>query len=244
MSKRSDKRDTLFEQETHPGGFVFDARVADVFDDMINRSVPGYSTILAMIGVLAERYYQDGSTIYDLGCSLGGASCAMAARLRGRTHRIMAVDNSQAMIDKLSNQLGTEEKKCIELHCRDIRDVAVEDASLVVLNFTLQFIPLNDRAPLLDSIYHGLRPGGLLIISEKFEYPDAKLNDLFVDLYHGFKQAQGYSELEISHKRSALENVLIPESIESHRRRLQAAGFSTFDVWFQCFNFASMVAFK
>ena len=43
---------------------------------------------------------------------------------------------------------------------------------------------------------------------------------------------------------SALENVLIPETITVHRERLMDAGFSSVDVWFQCFNFMSMLAIK
>jgi len=54
----------------------------------------------------------------------------------------------------------------------------------------------------------------------------------------------GYSKLEISQKRAALENVLLPETLEAHRSRLDTIGFDAVDVWFQCFNFASMVAFK
>jgi tRNA (cmo5U34)-methyltransferase len=64
------------------------------------------------------------------------------------------------------------------------------------------------------------------------------------DLHHAFKRANGYSELEVSQKRTALENVLVPETLDTHRARLREAGFGAVDAWFQCFNFASLLAFR
>ena len=245
MNDSGNQKDTLFAQKIPPGDFVFDDKVAGVFEDMINRSIPGYSTIIAMIGVLAERYCQGGSRIYDLGCSLGGATFTMAERATGDC-LIVAVDNSRAMIDRCKARLpalglGLERIDC---RCEDILDTEISDASVVVLNFTLQFIAPGERAGLMKKIHSGMRPGGILIVSEKILFPDESLNALFVDLYHDFKESMGYSKLEISRKRTALENVLIPETIDTHRRRLSQTGFTSFDVWFQCFNFVSMVAFK
>jgi tRNA (cmo5U34)-methyltransferase len=242
--------DRVFATERLPTAFAFDDQVASVFEDMINRSVPGYSTIISMIGVLAERYCGAGSTIYDLGASLGGASFAVAQQLPHDDYRIIAIDNSEAMTSRLSaklaalGELGGKETSRIECRHEDLRDSKIEDASMVILNFTLQFIEPAARETLMRKIYDGMRPGGLLIISEKIQFPDPALNELFIDLYHRFKETQGYSKLEISQKRAALENVLIPETLAAHRERLNGAGFHSVDTWFQCFNFASMVAFK
>ena len=242
--------DRVFATERLPTAFAFDDQVASVFEDMINRSVPGYSTIISMIGVLAERYCGAGSTIYDLGASLGGASFAVAQQLPHDDYRIIAIDNSEAMTSRLSAKLaalgksGDKETSRIECRHEDLRDSKIEDASMVILNFTLQFIEPAAREALMRKIYDGMRPGGLLIISEKIQFPDPALNELFIDLYHRFKETQGYSKLEISQKRAALENVLIPETLAAHRERLNGAGFDSVDTWFQCFNFASMVAFK
>lgn len=126
----------------------------------------------------------------------------------------------------------------------DISATEISNASVIVLNFSLQFIPLAQRHQLLEKIFQGLNPGGILIISEKILFPDDSLNRLFSDLYHNFKESRGYSQLEISQKRAALENILIPETLNTHRSRLATIGFRSFDVWFQCFNFASMVAFR
>lgn len=239
------KQDKIYASTRPRQDFVFDASVADVFTDMINRSVPGYATIISMIGVLANRYCSPGSAIYDLGCSLGGATMSMAHHIERQDYKIIAVDNSAAMISRFEKSLDNSPKKPqIELLCADIADVEIRDASVVVLNFTLQFIAQERREQLMRRIYSGMKPGGILILSEKIKLADADLNALLIDMYHQFKQAQGYSELEISQKRSALENVLIPETIAQHKTRLLDAGFASVDSWFQCFNFASMIAFK
>lgn len=223
--------------------FAFDDAVAAVFPDMIQRSVPGYSTIIAMTGVLADRYATPGSRCYDLGCSLGASTFAMAQYLDGRDCRIVAVDNSQAMLSRLAERLPPLTIP-IDAVCSDIRSVEIIDASVVVLNFTLQFLPPVERDTLLSSIYAGMKTGGILVLSEKILFSDPHLQELNTDLHHAFKRSNGYSDLEISQKRTALENVLQPETIDTHERRLGHAGFSSIDVWFQCFNFASLVAIK
>ena len=242
------KKDTLFATDRAPTEFVFDEKVADVFEDMINRSVPGYSTIISMISVLAKQYCTSGSSVYDLGCSLGAATLAIRSQVSHSDYRLIAVDNSTAMVEKLAEQVlvhnnGVEDKT-IEIKCADLLDIEIERASVVVLNFTLQFIPPEKRNLLIENIYNGMNPGRILILSEKIRLPDENLEALFRDTYHTFKEKMGYSKLEISQKRAALENVLFSESINTHKERALAAGFKAADVWFQCFNFASLVAFK
>ena len=225
--------------------FSFDAQVADVFTDMIERSVPGYRSIITMIETLTEHYAQPGTNLYDLGCSLGGATFSMRRGVAAENCRIVAIDNSDAMVERCRKLVERDHHATpVDLICGDIRNVEITDASVVVLNFTLQFIPPEDRAGLLQKIWDGMRPGGVLILSEKVIFADEHLNGLLFDIHHDFKRAHGYSDLEISQKRSALENVLIPETIPAHRERLASAGFSSCDVWFQCFNFMSMLAVK
>lgn len=225
--------------------FAFDERVVQVFPDMIQRSVPGYATIIAMTGVLAERYAQPGSRCYDLGCSLGASTLAMRAHLGERDCRIVAVDNAPAMIERCRVAIDADPGHVpVELVQADICAVPIEDASVVVLNFTLQFVATDEREALLGRIGAAMRPGGVLVLSEKIRFEDAHLQALNTDLHHAFKRANGYSELEIAQKRSALENVLVPETIADHQQRLRRAGFGSVDVWFQCFNFASLVAIR
>jgi tRNA (cmo5U34)-methyltransferase len=226
-------------------GFRFDERVVDVFPDMIKRSVPGYSTIIHMIGQIAERYALSGTRLYDLGCSLGAATLSMRHRITAADTRIVAVDNSPDMVDRCREVLAADSGEVpVELVCADLQDVAVEQASVSVLNFTLQFIPLAEREALLQRIAHGTMPGGVLILSEKIAFEDAEHQTLMTELHHNFKRANGYSDLEIAQKRTALENVLIPETLKTHQQRLMRAGFRSVDCWFQCFNFASIIAFK
>ena len=244
MPNFDQSRDELFTQQRVAGDFVFDENVAAVFDDMINRSVPGYRTIISMIGVMASRYCQSGSRIYDLGCSLGAASFAMAEQVSCSDYSIQAIDNSEAMISRLEQRIQESSEYPIVSRCEDLAQIEIANASIVILNFTLQFVPQESRNALIEKIYAGLNPGGVLIISEKIVFPDPELNELFIDLYYNFKEQMGYSKLEISQKRTALENVLVPETLDQHRQRLNNAGFRALDVWFQCFNFASRVAFK
>jgi tRNA (cmo5U34)-methyltransferase len=222
--------------------FSFDDRVAAVFPDMIRRSVPGYPAIISMIGLLAEEHAQPHTRLYDLGCSLGAASAAMRARVKAEGCSLVAVDNARAMIERAGEAFDSQPGMPVELHCADIRDVPVMDASVVVLNFTLQFLPPQDRLALLTRIRAGMRPGGVLVLSEKIAGADADQDQLLTDLHHAFKRANGYSDLEISQKRAALDKVLIPETIATHQQRLAEAGFSRSDLWFQCFNFVSLVA--
>lgn len=239
---RSHDRDALYAGPGAPSGdFVFDDAVAAVFPDMIGRSVPGYGAVISTIRLLADRYAQPGSDLVDLGCSLGAATVALAAGAAGRGCRVMGIDSAPAMLQRAAASTAAEYPH-IEWRCADIRDVEIGDCSVVVLNFTLQFLPAADRLGLLQRIARALRPGGVLILSEKIRAADAEGDSLLTDLHHAFKQANGYSELEISRKRAALERVLVPEDLDTHRARLAAAGFARVDLWFQCFNFASLIA--
>lgn len=225
--------------------FQFDETVVQVFPDMIERSIPGYLSIISTIGLLAKRYAQAHSVCYDLGCSLGAATLSMRHQISASHCKINAIDNSKAMIQQFKKNLmldnGPVEVNAI---CADIRDIDISNASVVVLNFTLQFVPIADRADFLKKIYQGLLPGGILILSEKLRFEDSQQEALQTELHHAFKTSQGYSDLEISQKRSALEKVLLAETFFTHRQRLKTAGFSSTELWFQCFNFASMIALK
>jgi len=251
-SKGSSKfmsRDTIYQSKSSKvGDFTFDDQVAEVFPDMISRSVPGYASILAMIGELAVRYVVPHSRVYDLGCSLGAATAVVCDRVKVPC-KIVAIDNSAAMLAKMRENLvkakQSDGQDCeVELVEMSIQESEICDASFVILNLTLQFLPPAERAGVLRRIYEGLRPGGCLLLAEKLKFDDEQQQSLITELHHDFKRAHGYSELEIAQKRTAIENRLIPETLEQHIDRLKQVGFSTIVPWFQCFSFASMLAIK
>ncbi|MCT8566449.1 carboxy-S-adenosyl-L-methionine synthase CmoA [Glaesserella parasuis] len=239
-------KDTLFSAPIEKlGDFTFDESVAEVFPDMIQRSVPGYSNIITAIGMLASRCVTDQSNVYDLGCSRGAGILSIRRNVEKAGVRIIGVDNSEPMVERCRRHLEAYHSDIpVEILCDDIRHVEIKNASMVVLNFTLQFLPREDRLALLRKIYQGLNPNGVLVLSEKFTFEDNTINELLIDLHHTFKRANGYSELEVSQKRTALENVMRTDSIDTHKARLKEAGFSQVDLWFQCFNFGSMITIK
>lgn len=246
MKNIIDHKDALYAGNMdHVSGFVFDNKVAAVFQDMITRSVPGYQTIVAMTGLMAGRFAQPNSYCYDLGCSLCESSLSMSGKINATGCEIMAIDNSPAMLAKAKRKILMY-KPSIPIHliCEDIKDIRIINSSVAILNFTLQFIKIEHRAILIKKIFNGMRSGGVLILSEKIGFDDERLAKLHIEMHHSFKRTHGYSDLEISRKRTALENVLIPETIKAHIKRIKLAGFSSCDVWFQCFNFASIIALK
>lgn len=239
-------KDTLFSAPIEKlGDFTFDESVAEVFPDMIQRSVPGYSNIITAIGMLAERFVTANSNVYDLGCSRGAATLSARRHINQPNVKIIGVDNSQPMVERCRQHIAAYHSDIpVEILCNDIRHIEIKNASMVILNFTLQFLPPQDRVALLEKIHQGLNPNGVLVLSEKFRFEDEQNNDLLIDLHHQFKRANGYSELEVSQKRTALENVMRTDSIEIHKTRLKSIGFSHVELWFQCFNFGSMIAMK
>ena len=227
--------------------FVFDHNVARVFPDMIKRSIPGYPTIIENIGLMAAHYASPDSLIYDLGCSLGAATQSIRRHLRKEGCRIIAVDNAEAMVQRCTEYLSAQDAMMEELTPAtvmqgDILELELQPCSVVVLNFTLQFIPPAKRLALLTRIRQSLLPGGILILSEKFCFDDPVVQEQLEQVHYSFKRANGYSDLEIAQKRSAIENVMLLDSQPTHLQRLQEAGFSQAYNWFQCLNFGSIVA--
>ncbi len=226
------------------GDFTFDDTVANVFPDMIKRSVPGYSNIVQAIGMFTKKHAQENTNLYDLGCSLGACTIEMR-RNAPKNCKVIGIDNSNAMLKRAKDIiLNYKSETPVALELADITTYPLENASVIVLNFVLQFIPMELRDNLIKKIYDALTPGGILVLSEKFAFPDERIKTALYDLHLDFKRANGYSELEIAQKRSSIENVLIPETIAKHKERLAQVGFNSMDVWFQCFNFGSFIAIK
>ncbi len=222
--------------------FEFNHAVTEVFRDMISRSVPGYELLLRIIGLYANVFVQENSRVYDLGCSLGEVSNLINEQASVNNFSIVAIDNSPSMIEQ--GRLARPDMTNIDWQCDDIQNIGIENASMVVLNLTLQFIDPAGRQALLKSIFDGLNPGGILVLSEKVKIDQAEDDQRMIQLHQAFKKMQGYSELEISQKRSALENVLVPDIESQLKARLIQAGFNEVYQCFRCFNFVSYLAIK
>ncbi len=225
--------------------FNFDDKVANVFEDMLKRSIPGYSAIISAVGMLTKINSQPNSNYYDLGSSLGASALAMRRNIQHSNCKVIAIDNSEAMVKRSRDIIGMDNSFTpIEILCDDIRNIKIENATVVVLNYTLQFISPNSRDKIIQNIFDGMNDGGILILSEKIIFENIKLRERQIERYHNYKRINGYSDIEISKKKDALENVLVPETIETHKLRLLNAGFKTADIWHQMFNFISIVAEK
>ena len=236
-------RDNLFNANIDIADFRFDKEVVEVFDDMVRRSVPGYDSMIQMIGLIARMYGQDNTNYYDLGSSTGAISLAIALNNKHQKNTFFAIDNSEDMVSKCKQNLESKIDN-LQATCADINQIHIENASIVVLNLTLQFIDVKDRSNLIKKIYEGLNPGGVLIISEKIHFEDKETQDQITNLHIDFKKENGYSELEIANKRQAIENVLITDTKAIHIERLKDSGFKDTSCFFQCLNFVSFLSVK
>jgi len=241
--------DKIYDKPSDDKPFRFNDEVAKVFPDMLRRSIPGYDATIEAIGSLAARYVLQDTNCYDLGCSLGAATIAMRQGIDTPGCRIVAVDTAPAMTKRCREILAEDDRQFtpatpVEVLRADIRDIEFKNASMIVLNYTLQFLPMIDRDVLMRSIYDGLNDGGLLVLSEKVVDEIPEMEELLVDLHREHKRRNDYSALEVSRKRAALDNVLIPETVAAHRSRLAEAGFSHTAVWLRYFNFVSIIAIR
>ena len=245
QQKTDSSRDTLYQKEGDRGNFVFDDRVAQVFDDMLDRSVPHYKEVIRSIARILSCQLQSGEQVVDLGCSTGTTLLKLSKLLEEKKLSYLGIDNSPAMLDKarLKAELFSR-KEYLHFLCDDIMKIEQPGTAAFILNYTLQFIRPLHRESFLRKIYNNLRPGGICILSEKTISHHPGLNRRYIDIYHQFKKERGYSELEIAKKREALENVLIPCSLEENRSMLHAAGFIEVEPFFQWFNFVSFLAVK
>lgn len=223
--------------------FEFNDKVAGVFDDMVSRSVPSYKEVHKIQLDVVDYHFKPGDRIVDLGCSTGMSFQILDKYLEKHDVSFIGVDNSQPMLDKAAQKWENSERKP-EWICSSLEDFAMPDSGIVLMNYTLQFLPPKKRDQLLKNIYASLRPGGVLFLSEKCHALDPKQESLWTDLYYDFKRRNGYSDLEISQKREALMESLRPWTVEENLSHLKAAGFEHVFSIFQHFQFFSLVAIK
>ena len=239
-------KDEVFKGEIEKvGDFKFNTNVAKVFDDMVSRSVPLYEEIQRMITELAANHAKEGTDVYDLGCSTGTTMIGMNTMVNQNIHFI-GVDDSQEMLDKCKSKLRDFGfSRSYELRCSDLNQgVKITNASVVVLCLTLQFVRPIYREQLVKNIYEGLNAGGVLILVEKILAEDSMFNRDFINYYYNYKRRNHYNEMEISQKREALENVLVPYKLSENISLLNHRGFTHTEVFFKWYNFAGLIAVK
>lgn len=227
--------------------FNFGEETAAVFDDMLGRSVPFYDEVQRMVGELAADFAADGTAVYDLGCSTCTTFLHIANALpAGSNVRFVGLDSSQEMLEIARRKLGEQGfAHPYELRRADLdQDIEIHDASVVLLVLTLQFVRPLQRDRLIRRIAQGMAENGCLILVEKVLGESSTFNRLFIKHYYEMKKRNGYSDLEISQKREALENVLIPYRLEENRELLRSQGFQHVDVFFKWYNFCGIVAMK
>ena len=243
-------RDEIYKEPLlKPEKFEFSEKVAGVFDDMISRSVPYYNANQFMTAEMAADFYIENTMIYDLGCSIGKTAHFLSAAFDAKRFIYTGIDNSPAMIDKAKTSFqelppGFPQNQKIEFVSGDIENYHYQKSSVIIANYTFQFISPEKRLPLLKNLYTALYPRGILLISEKVTEKDETISDLFSKLHHKMKKSHGYSDLEIIQKRDALENVLIPNTAEKNIELLNEAGFQSVSIYHKWYNFASYIALK
>ena len=241
--------DRLFQEDVEGPSwldFAFDEQVVHVFPNMISRSVPGYWEVNQKTAVWAKRYHQVGTTIYDLGASLGAASWGIAQLCEGKP-KIVAVEKSSAMVEQLRRNLAAS-KEIVEHNIQvvegDVCTYPLQAASVIVCNYCLQFICPTKRDALVQKMYDALLPGGILLLAEKIAMPDAKADAKVRELHHAWKIQQGYTLNEVERKSRSIANVMPVDTLKTHQKRLQKAGFGTIVQWAQHFNFVALLAIK
>ncbi len=237
--------DTLYSTGVIEEDFAFNDRVAEVFDDMLNRSIPYYRTVVDGMAQLLSCRLPAGSTIYDLGCATGTTLLELARRVPAMNFHYIGIDNAPAMLDKARKKSTMFGKTAVlDFQQDDITSCPLPAAAGIICNYTLQFLRPITRQSFVRRLYEALPAGGVLFLSEKTISHCSRLNRDFIEIYHAFKKQQGYSELEIAAKREALENILIPFSLQENIALLQDAGFEEIETFFKWFNFTSLVAIK
>lgn len=245
MSETRPAADRLFAvRQASTGGFSFGEETAEVFDDMLDRSIPLYREVQRMIGELAAEFAVDGTQVYDLGCSTGITLDTLVGSV-GQAVRFVGLDYSPAMLSRARERIARLGCDACTLVQADLNcGVAIENASVVVLNLVLQFVrPLN-RDRLMREVHAGLNEGGCVILVEKVLGNDSLFNRAFIKLYYEMKKRNGYSELEIARKREELENVLIPYRVDENLELLRKSGFEHIDIFFKWYNFCGILGFK
>jgi tRNA (cmo5U34)-methyltransferase len=233
--------DNLFDI-SHQGKFTFNEDVANVFDDMLNRSIPFYIDNLKLNAKILSKYIKDGDKIYDIGSSTLNFLLYFEQNFNIKA-KLIGIDSSKPMIIKAKSKIKAYNSN-INLIFGDIENITIEKSQAIISNYTLQFIAKDKRSKVIDKIFNSLNKNGIFLISEKVISNNQKLNTSLIEIYHNYKQENGYSTTQIEKKKEALENILVPLSLDENISMLKNAGFKEVEVLFKWANFSTFLAIK
>jgi tRNA (cmo5U34)-methyltransferase len=243
------KRDRIFRGTAgQVKGFEFNDEVAEVFDDMIRRSVPFYLEQQAMIKEIGKKFWIPGTDVYDLGCATATTLINLCREI-AEPASFIGYDSSLPMLERAKRKIkenGLEDR--VKMRYGDLNGdlsgLPLENASVVTMCWTLQFIRPLRRDSLVRWVYDGTVEGGAFVVTEKVHTSNTDMNRFFIDFYSDFKRRNGYSGQEILRKREALESVLIPYRIDENLEMIRRNGWEIVETFFQWYNFAGFLCVK
>lgn len=219
--------------------WTFNGDVAECFNDMLSRSIPGYETMRELVENVGAHFVKIGTSIVDIGCSNGNAIAPFVKRYAEDCDFLM-LDVSEPMLQKCRERFGN-----MDIRYHDItKGIPETRAGLVLSILTLQFTPIEHRQKILDSIYKNLVDGGALIVVEKVLGNTYEIDEVMTEEYYRIKSKNAYTQEQIQKKRESLEGVLVPVTARWNEDLLRMTGFKKIDCFWRCLNFAGWIAIK
>jgi tRNA (cmo5U34)-methyltransferase len=226
------KSSTLAEE---PGSWTFGNGLATVFDDHVQRSIPGYLELHRKCIELVQLLVQPGDVIYDLGSSTGSLTEQLHHAAPGA--RVIGIDSEPEMVNEARRRAPH-----IEFICESVTSPRLEQAAVTLALYVLQFTPVKTRLETLRQIRRSLTPSGVFIWAEKVRYEDQGEQSLVDAAYRQFKRDQGFTEAEIEEKARSLVGVLVPLTERENVELLEKAGFRSIEPLFEDLCFRAWVA--
>jgi len=204
-------------------GWQFE-NIADVFDDHVRKSVPLYDLGHELTCHVGDFFLPPNATVVELGTSTGALAKKFLDHSTARSDiRYVAYDRVDSMLERARTRCGSDPR--IEFLNDDVATAAFPRSNLIIAYYTLQFVHPRSRQDVFTKMYDSLEWGGAALVFEKVRAPDARFQDMAMQLYHEFKLVQGFDEGEILNKQRSLKGVLEPFSTQGNIELLRRAGF-------------------
>ena len=205
-------------------GWTFGKNVPETFVDHIKLSVPLYEESHDLGCQLSSFFVRDNSVVHEIGTSTGELLKKLALHNKSKKEaRFIGFEVEDAMVKKAEQHCA--DTPSVEIVQEDIRLAHLEKSDLIVSYYTMQFVPPCDRQRVFDKIYEALNWGGAFIMFEKVRAPDARFQDIAVQLYADFKYDNGFSFQEMGEKTRSLKGVMEPFSSQANLDLMKRAGF-------------------